>query len=342
MTRVEQWARTNIRELVPYSSAKDEFSGSDATFLDANENPFGSVNRYPDPQQRLLKAVLEQRESMTTDQIFIGNGSDEVIDLLLRVFCEPGRDKVATISPSYGMYEVSAAINNLEIEKIPLDENFDIIGSDFTTVLNDASIKVLFLCSPNNPTGNNLDRQAMINLVENFEGIVCVDEAYIEFSAQESLSSIIQQFDNLIITRTMSKARGLAGARVGYAFANRVIIQLLNKVKPPYNISSLNQTAAMNALEDSERFKSELKTILEERTMLQEELSKLDYVDRVYPTASNFILIRVNDADYVYNALLKKNIIIRNRSKQIENTVRISVGTPQENILLLKTLQNLT
>ena len=207
MNRIESWTRPNIRSLVPYSSAKDEFSGSDALFLDANENPFGTYNRYPDPQQRKLKTVLVKQSNISSKQIFIGNGSDEVIDMLLRIFCEPGIDKIGTFSPTYGMYDVSAAIHNLQVIKIPLDESFDILDADISPLISDERIKVLFLCSPNNPTGNNLNLNKMKELIESFQGIVCVDEAYIEFSEQESMANLIDRYDNLVVTRTMSKIR---------------------------------------------------------------------------------------------------------------------------------------
>ncbi|GAB5418585.1 MAG: histidinol-phosphate transaminase [Crocinitomicaceae bacterium] len=341
MTRIEQWTRPNIRALTPYSSAKDEFSGKEALFLDANENPFGTYNRYPDPQQRLLKTVLVKRKTITTDQVFIGNGSDEVIDLLLRIFCEPGQDKIGCFKPTYGMYDVSAAIHNVAVVATSLDENFDIVNTDISPILNDSNVKVVFLCSPNNPSGNNLNYTKMIELIEQFQGIVCVDEAYIEFSNQESLAELINYYDNLVVTRTMSKARGLAGARVGYAFANASIIQLFNKVKPPYNISSLNQEQAIAALENNDEYESKRKILLKERENLIQELASLSVIQRIYPTAANFVLVKVANADSVYTALLNQKIIIRNRSKQIPNTLRISVGTPEENRQLLNALNTL-
>ena len=341
MTRIDNWTRPNIRSLVPYSSAKDEYSGADALFLDANENPFGTYNRYPDPQQRKLKAILVKQTNISPKQVFIGNGSDEVIDLLLRIFCEPGMDKIATFSPAYGMYDVSANIHNVGIVKVPLDANFDIVNTDISPILSDDKIKILFLCSPNNPTGNDLNSEKMMELIESFNGIVCVDEAYIEFSEQDSMAKWIEKHDNLVVARTMSKARGLAGARVGYAFTNEKIIELLNKVKPPYNISALNQNEAIRILENKDRFEQQRNTILNERSRLIEQLGTLSSVEQIYPTASNFILIKVKDADNLYAALLERNIIVRNRSKQIPNTLRISVGTPQENQQLLKAIKEI-
>jgi histidinol-phosphate aminotransferase len=341
MTRIEQWTRPNIRELTPYSSAKDEFTGTDAVFLDANENPFGKYNRYPDPQQRRLKTLLAKRNDVSIDQIFIGNGSDEVIDLLLRIFCEPGKDAIGTFTPTYGMYDVSANIHNVSIASIPLDEDFDLKNVDFSPIYDNPKLKVLFLCSPNNPTGNNLDRGKMLELIQNFQGIVCIDEAYIEFSEQASLMELISNYDNLIVTRTMSKARGLAGARVGYAFSNKRIIELLNKVKPPYNVSSLNQEEAIQTFENEISFKAELRTLFNEREKLIVALSGINIIERIYPTAANFLLIQMTDANTIYNELLAQNIIVRNRSKQIPNTLRISVGSIDENLTLITALKTL-
>lgn len=341
MSRIEQWMRPNIRSLVPYSSAKDEFSEREAIFLDANENPFGTFNRYPDPQQRLLKTALTKRKSLTTGHVFVGNGSDEIIDVLLRIFCTPGRDKIATFTPTYGMYKVSADIHDISVVSVPLDENLDIVHVDFQPFLNDSEIKVLFLCSPNNPTGNNLNRERMIALIEQFEGIVCIDEAYIEFSDQQSLVNLIHTYDNLVVTRTLSKARGLAGARIGYAFANTEIINVFNKVKPPYNISSLNQQIALKTLENNPAFERQLALLREGREALITALQKLPIVQYIYPTAANFILIKVLNANRVYEQLRKQKIIVRNRSSQIPNALRISVGTPEENQQLLNALTTL-
>lgn len=342
MNRIERWTRPNIRSLVPYSSAKDEYSGSDALFLDANENPFGTYNRYPDPQQRKLKTVLAKQSNISPEQVFIGNGSDEVIDLLLRIFCEPGTDRIATFSPTYGMYDVSACIHNIEVVKVPLDSNFDIVKTDISPILSDNRIKVLFLCSPNNPTGNNLNTEKMLELISSFQGIVCVDEAYIEFSDQESLVRWIEKFDNLVVTRTMSKARGLAGARIGYAFASSTIIELLNKVKPPYNVSEPNQIKALKTLLDESSYQSNRNLILEERNKLVVALKQLKIVRMIYPTDANFVLVEVDNADRRYLDLLNKKIIVRNRSKQIPNTLRITVGTPRENQQLIKALKEIT
>lgn len=341
MNRVDKWVRPNILSLKPYSSAKGEFSGTDALFLDANENPFGNYNRYPDPQQRKLKSVLAKQLDVSDNQIFIGNGSDEVIDLLLRVFCEPGEDKIGIFSPTYGMYSVSAAIHDIAVESIDLDANFDLKEVDYTRFLTDTNLKLVFLCSPNNPTGNDLDRTSMLDFIENFRGIVCVDEAYIDFSNQKSLVDLISKFDNLVVSRTMSKAYGLAGARVGFACSNPRIIELLNKVKPPYNVSSLNQEIAIEALEDKTTFEKNITILKSELSRLIEEFENLDLIKKVYPTASNFILAEVKDANKVYNSLVSQKIIVRNRSNQISDCLRFSVGTREENQILLNALKNL-
>jgi len=342
MTKIEALVRQNIRSLAAYSSAKDEFSGTDALFLDANENPYGKLNRYPDPQQRKLKNVLVKQSNISSDQIFIGNGSDEVIDLLLRIFCEPRKDCVAAFSPTYGMYQVSAAINNVEFVEIPLDASFDITNCKLDPLFSNDRFKIVFLCSPNNPTGNDLNREKMRELIASFSGIVCVDEAYIEFSAQNSLAEWIATYDNLVILRTFSKARGLAGARIGYAFAQPEIIRFLNKVKPPYNVSALNQEAAIHSLSEESQYEDYRKLIIQERERLQMELQQIPVVQRVFPSSANFILIEVSDADRIYQTLLDQNIIVRNRSKLIPNTLRISFGTKQENDTLLTALKQLT
>lgn len=341
MPRIESLVRPNIRTLTPYSSAKDEFTGTGVTFLDANENPFGTLNRYPDPQQRKLKTVLVKQSNISSDELFIGNGSDEVIDLLLRIFCEPGKDKIATFSPTYGMYRVSANINDVEIVEYPLDDTFDICNVSFGDLLSDERFKIVFLCSPNNPTGNDLNREKMLELINSFRGIVCVDEAYIEFSKQESLAELIRTYDNLIVMRTFSKALGLAGARLGYCFAQPEIIRYLNKVKPPYNVSTLNQQAAIESLSNASSYQHDVKEIIRERERLIREFNEIPMVQHVYPTSSNFILMETLDSERVFEALLKAKIIVRNRSNQIPNTLRISVGTQRENDALLNTLKQL-
>ncbi|MDO5608952.1 MAG: histidinol-phosphate transaminase [Capnocytophaga sp.] len=330
--------RENVRNLAPYSSARDEYKGLDGIFLDANENPFGEQNRYPDPYQRKLKAVIAEKWGIPADQLFLGNGSDEVIDLVFRVFCNPKEDKVLTFSPTYGMYEVSAAVNNVEMIHVPLTADFQIDFQSLEKVLEENSVKVIFICSPNNPTGNllkNIER-----IFEIFNGIIVIDEAYIDFSQEKSWALQVQQYPQLIVSRTLSKARGLAGVRIGAAVANPEIIAWLNKVKPPYNISSLNQEYALKVLENDDFFEKSVKIILEERQKLISELSRLSFVKKIFPTDANFVLIEVDDAQKTYDFLAEKQIVIRNRNKQIANTLRITIGSPKENEKLIKALQS--
>lgn len=341
MFELKKLVRKNILELKPYSSARDEFSGKDGIFLDANENPFGTLNRYPDPYQQELKSILATQKGGKENQLFVGNGSDEVIDLLFRVFCNPGQDKAVTFSPTYGMYDVSAAINDVELLKLPLTETFQI---DVDTALNEIvkrDVKLTFVCSPNNPTGNAFPRKDVEQLLKNASGIVVVDEAYIDFSKTDSLIDLIDAYPNLVVTQTMSKARGLAAARVGFAFANEEIITLLNKVKPPYNVSGLNQQAAIEALSNNELYESNVKIIIAQREELKQKLSNLDAVVKIYPTDANFLLVEFNNADDIYEKLIKRKIIVRNRAKVVNNCIRISIGTPVENNQLITELKQI-
>lgn len=334
---IQQLVRKNIRNLVPYSSARDEFKGNDAVFLDANENPFGKLNRYPDPYQRELKFLLSEEKNIPENNIFIGNGSDEVIDLTLRIFCEPQQDKILICPPTYGMYEVSADINNIETIKVPLTDDFQL---DIPTVLERIKtepVKVVFLCSPNNPTGNSLNDIDV--LLEKFNGIVVVDEAYIDFSERQSYLQKIKDYPNLIVSQTFSKAWGLAGARVGLAYAAEEIIAVFNRVKPPYNISQLNQQAAIETLKNKPEFKQNLTTILTERKRLTDELQQLDFIQKIYPTDANFILVKIPDATEVYQQLVCQRIITRNRSSVISDCIRITIGMPEENTLLINELK---
>ncbi|MBN9293124.1 MAG: histidinol-phosphate transaminase [Flavobacteriia bacterium] len=334
---IQQLVRKNIRNLVPYSSARDEFKGNDAVFLDANENPFGKLNRYPDPYQRELKFLLSEEKNIPENNIFIGNGSDEVIDLTLRIFCEPQQDKILICPPTYGMYEVSADINNIKTIKVPLTDDFQL---DIPTVLERIKtepVKVVFLCSPNNPTGNSLNDIDV--LLEKFNGIVVVDEAYIDFSERQSYLRKIKDYPNLIVSQTFSKAWGLAGARVGLAYATEEIIAVFNRVKPPYNISQLNQQAAIETLKNKPEFKQNLTTILSERKRLADELQQLDFIQKIYATDANFILVKIPDATEVYQQLVCQRIITRNRSSVISDCIRITIGTPEENDLLINELK---
>lgn len=331
--------RKNILGLEPYSSARDEFEGSEGIFLDANENPFGNLNRYPDPLQKAVKQRLSEIKGIPIENIFLGNGSDEIIDLCFRVFCEPGRDKALTFVPTYGMYEVSAAINNVELVKVQLNENFQIDTDAATPLLADPSLKMIFICSPNNPTGNSID--AVEYIIQNFNGIVIVDEAYIDFAEAQSVSQKLNHYPNLIVLQTLSKAWGLAAARVGIAFGSIDIIKYINKVKPPYNISTPNQSAALYTLQDVAKYEFQKNIILQEKEKMLKEVEKLEYVVKIYPSDTNFFLAEVTNADSIYQQLINQHIIIRNRNKIVKNCLRITIGTPTENEALLTALKNI-
>ncbi|MDV3735953.1 histidinol-phosphate transaminase [Elizabethkingia anophelis] len=334
---LENLVRPNILKLKPYSSARDEYKGSTGVFLDANENPFGNLNRYPDPYQKEVKEKLSALKSIPVSQIFLGNGSDEVIDLVFRIFCTPGRDKALVFTPTYGMYEVSANINDTELLQLPLNSDFQIDKESILPFLTDENLKLIFICSPNNPTGNSIENVDFI--LENFNGIVFVDEAYIDFSTQKSWAEKLSQYPNLIISQTFSKARGLAAVRVGIAYSSPEIIALFNKTKPPYNVSQLNQEAALIALLDDKRYQSEIKTILGEKERLEKELLQLSVIKKIYPSDANFILVEVNDADGIYNNLVQQKIITRNRNSVIAGCIRITIGTTEENNQLIAALK---
>lgn len=333
MDNIKSLIRENIKNLSPYSSARDEYTGTEGVFLDANENPFGNLNRYPDPYQWRLKQILSSQKKVTIDNILIGNGSDEIIDLVQRVFGEPKEDAVIICPPTYGMYEVYANINNLNLISIPLTDDFQLN----TAAILAQKAKILYLCSPNNPTGNSLENLEYI--IQNFNGIVFLDEAYIDFSNQPSLVEKIRKYPNLIVSQTFSKARGLAAARIGVAYANAEIIAFLSKIKPPYNISELNQKAAVNALADETVFKNNLNLIIEEREKLKVKLLELDFVTKIVPSDANFLLVEMDNATEIFEALIEKQIITRNRNSLVKNTIRITIGTAQENELLIYTLQ---
>ena len=341
MFDLEKLVRPNILKLSPYSSARDEFMGQASIYLDANENPYGNLNRYPDPYQRELKQLLSERNKITTDRIFIGNGSDEIIDLLFRLFAQPGINKALTFSPSYGMYRVSAEINDVELIEIPLDENFQIDLNTTLPFLDDSNVKLIFICSPNNPTGNLLRSSEIEEIINRFSGIVVIDEAYIDFADAQSWNTRLSEFPNLIVTQTFSKARGLAAARLGIAYSNSEIVSLLNKLKPPYNVSSMNQQAGIESLKNDSKVAEQIQRITSERTRLLKELSTLAIVQRIYPTDANFILLEMENANDVYLKLTQKGIVVRNRSKLIPNTLRISIGTENENNILLTELNQL-
>ena len=334
--------RPNIWALKPYSSARDEYSGKEAhTFLDANESPYNNpYNRYPDPLQRELKQQLAVIKDIRPEQIFLGNGSDEAIDLVFRIFCTPGRDNVVTIEPSYGMYEVCADINNVECRKVLLNDHFDIEAERLLEVCNDCT-KVIFLCSPNNPTGNTLNNDEIRSVLEKFDGIVVIDEAYGEFSSQPLWRPEIDKYPNLIVLNTLSKAWASAGIRLGMAFAQSDIIALFNKVKYPYNVNSLTQRQANEILSRRPDVEDWVKLIVKERLSLMYAVNELDICLQVFPTEANFFLARFTDANRIYDYLVSQGIIVRNRSrvKLCDDCLRITIGSPQENTTLLSALR---
>jgi histidinol-phosphate aminotransferase len=341
MFELDKITRSNIRGLQPYSSARDEFNGTDGVFLDANENPYGDLNRYPDPYQRELKQMISGIKNVDEKNVFIGNGSDEIIDLLFRIFCNPGKDKALTFSPTYGMYDVAAGINDVELIKIDLNQDFDI---DFVSVepyLSDPELKLILLCSPNNPTGNCLNQATIEKILSSFNGIVLIDEAYIDFSDRPSFLNQIDSYPNLVVSQTMSKAHGLAAARVGMAYSNMSIIVLLNKVKPPYNVSALNQIAALDSFKRTDDFEQNKERILSEKKNLRSVLEKLEIIKKIYPSEANFFLVETENADGVYNALVEEKIIVRNRNRVIKNCIRITVGSAEENKALIEALKRI-
>lgn len=337
--------RPHILNLKPYGSARDEYEGTEGIFLDANENPFGSAgndfyNRYPDPYQSQLKEKIAQIKGVPSQQLFLGNGSDEAIDLLMRIFCEPKEHNLVIMPPTYGMYEVSANIQAIEIRKASLTPDFEIDLPEIWKNI-DNKTRLIFVCSPNNPTGNNLDRKKILELIKNFDGIVIVDEAYIDFSQEDSFVKLLDQYPNLVVLQTLSKAWGLAGLRIGLAFAQNPIIKLLNKIKSPYNISSLSQEVALKNLDENKK-NSMVEQLTEQRIFLEKELAKLPTVRKIYPSNANFLLVKMDNAHQVYQKLIQKLIIVRDRSsvRLCEDCLRISVGTPQENVFLLEALRN--
>ncbi len=334
--------RPNIWRLAPYSSARNEYSGKEAhVFLDANENPYNRpFNRYPDPLQREVKARISKLKSMPTEQIFLGNGSDEAIDLAYRCFCEPGIDNVVAIEPTYGMYRVCADINNVEYRTVLLDDKYA-FSANRLLAATDAHTKLIWLCSPNNPTGNSLGRDEMLSLIEAFDGIVIVDEAYADFSAQKSLRHEIASHPNLIVLSTLSKAWGCAAIRLGMAFAQREIIEIYNKVKYPYNVNLLTQQQALEILDNPFEVEKWVTTLLQERRRLMEAFQLLPICEKVFPTDANFFLARMTDAQAIYDYLVERGIIVRNRSRisLCENCLRVTIGTKNENNELLAALR---
>ncbi len=342
MTNITQLIRKNILNLAPYSSAREEYTGKEGVFLDANENPFGTYNRYPDPYQSALKQRLSEIKNISPNQIFIGNGSDEVIDIAFRIFCEPNKDKAFTFSPSYGMYEVSANINAVELIELSLDADFQIDRKAVEPYFSDTNLKLIFICSPNNPSGNLLKSEDIEFILQNFKGIVIVDEAYIDFCDQPSFLKKIRKYPNLIVSQTLSKAWGLAGIRLGIAYMNENILSYYNKVKAPYNVSSINQKTALETLNNIGKYEQKRNEILSEKIKLISELQNLKIVRKIYPSDANFLLIEVDSANELYDWLIEKQIIIRNRNSVISNCVRITVGTQEENQRLIDELKQLS
>ncbi len=338
--------RENIKRTKPYSSARDEYKGNEGVFLDANENALGSVtkenyNRYPDPLQKEVKELLANLKQVKAEQIFLGNGSDEAIDLLYRAVCQPGVDNVITMPPTYGMYEVSANINDVQVKEVPLTADFEIQTEKVLAAI-DAHTKMIFVCSPNNPTGNSLQPASIEKILQSFNGIVAIDEAYIDFAANKSFIPKLKQYPNLVVLQTFSKAWGLAALRLGTAYASEEIIAVINKIKPPYNINQLTQELALEALGKVLKKEEMVAEILFQREKLVKQLSEIKFVTKIFPSDANFILIKTADGKKVYDFLIEKKIITRDRSKVTlcEGCIRITIGTKDENELLLKELKS--
>jgi histidinol-phosphate aminotransferase len=340
---IENLLRDNIKNLKAYSSARDEYKEvtNEMVFIDANENPFESdVNRYPDPQQSKVKSRLSDLKRIPSNQILLGNGSDEVLDLIFRAFCEPNQDNVITLPPTYGMYSVLANLNAISMKEVLLNSNFEPNVDQILKTQNQNS-KVLFLCSPNNPTANSFEASKIEKLIKEFKGIVVIDEAYIDFSNQDSWLLRLNEFQNLIVTQTLSKAYGLAGIRLGICYASKEIIAVLNRIKPPYNINELTQQAALKRLNAIDAINTEVKTILDQRTQLSKAIEAIDFVENVYTSDANFLLVKVDDANNRYKQLIDKGIVTRNRTTQplCENCLRFTVGTEKENEKLIECLR---
>ena len=341
---IERLVRRNIRNLKPYSSARSEFVGTAEVFLDANENAFGSpagggFNRYPDPLQAELKSRVAPMKGVDSSQIFVGNGSDEAIDLLFRIFCEPARDEVIICPPTYGMYRVSADINDVTTKNIPLTKDFQLDVPSILAGISDHT-KLIFICSPNNPTGNLMNRESIVEIASRFSGICVVDEAYIDFAAEPSMTAELASLPNLVVLQTFSKAWGMAGLRVGLAFAGKEIIDLMNRVKPPYNISGIAQRAVIEALGNERSVREWTAMVLEQRAALSESLTGSELVERIYPSDANFLLVKVAEADTIYRYLVAEGIVVRNRSnvELCGGCLRITVGTQVENRRLIEAL----
>lgn len=336
---LEQLVRPNVLQLKPYTSLRDNLAEKNLILLEANENPYGNYNRYPDSKSLKLRQKLSEKNNIDADQIFIGNGSDELIDLIIRAFGIPGKDSILMMNPSFVMYEFYAKVNDLGVEKLELDNNFQVNKDLFESKIKETSAKLLFLCSPNNPSGNSVDN--IEYFISKFDGIVVVDEAYIEFSDNASAVSLLSKYPNLIVLKTLSKAYGMAGLRVGIGFSSREIADLILTIKPPYNLSSESQKLALEQLEDSENYDCNLKTILDQKEKLFADLSELNYIKKIFPSDANFFLIEFEDADLIYNKLLEENILTSLRHPSILNCLRINVGTPEENSQLISVLKKI-
>lgn len=346
---IEKLVRPNVREMAPYSSARDEFEGEAQIYLDANENSLGSAskelfNRYPDPRQNLLRTRVAELKGVQAEQLFFGNGSDEPIDLLFRAFCQPQKDRALIFPPTYGMYKVQANINDTPVDEIPLNDDFSLPLEKIQEVIN-PQIKLMFICSPNNPSGNLINKSSIIDILGCFKGIVVVDEAYIDFAASDaSLVSEIDNYPNLVVLQTFSKAWGLAGLRLGMAFAQKPLIDILNKIKYPYNINQLTQELVLEALNNETTKNHMVQTLISERKTLEKELVKIKAVRKIYPSDANFLLVRIEQANLFYKKLTDSGIIVRNRSNVslCDNCLRITVGKPDENKALIKQMQNIS
>lgn len=337
--------RENVKAMKAYSSARDEFTGAtdDMVFLDANENPFeNGVNRYPDPMQKSVKSELAKIKGIAKEHILLGNGSDEVIDLIFRAFCEPNKDNIITLPPTYGMYDVSANLNCVARKEIALTANFQPNVSKILEAIDD-NTKLIFLCSPNNPTGNVFDYASIKAILDGFNGLVLIDEAYIDFASEPSWISRLSEYSNLIVSQTLSKAYGMAGIRLGVCYSSKEIIAVLNKIKPPYNVNELTQQKALERLLAYEDVQEEIEAVLEERDAMEEALKEVSYIEKIYPSDANFLLVKVDDANKRYDQLIEKGIVIRNRTTQLlcENTLRLTVGTIKENKALLKAMKEI-
>lgn len=340
---IDKLLRKNIRALKPYSSARDEFSGEADVFLDANENPYNSPwNRYPDPRQKKLKTRIGEIKNIPVVNIFLGSGSDEPIDLLIRAFCEPGKDNIVSISPTYGMYRVAADVNNVKVIEVLLTEEFGLNADDILNSVN-PSTKLIFLCSPNNPSGNALDIEGMKRIIDGFNGLVVIDEAYIDFCPEKSFLPSLKQYPNLVILQTFSKAWGMAGLRLGMAFADANIIEVLSRIKYPYNLSVLTQQKALELLSFEEKKSEWVKVLLVERSKLIRELGQFPFVIKIFPSDANFLLVKTYDPKGIYHYLTEEKIIVRDRSeiRLCDGCLRISVGSPEENSILISALKGL-